>query len=185
MRVYLSGFMGSGKTTVGPRVAARLGQPFLDLDRLIQVHAGRSIPQIFEADGEGHFRDLEWKALRRTNETEDLVVALGGGAVVDEANRRFAKENGLLVYLQVDAETVLERVGDEGHHRPLLEDRQGEPLPKPAMADRIQNLLDERAPAYADSHVTVDARQPVAAVVQAVVDAVHAAEAGSPTPGTE
>ena len=79
MRVYLTGFMASGKSTVGPRAAARLGRPFLDLDRLIAAHAGRSIPTIFAEEGEEQFRALETKMLHRTTETEDLVVALGGG----------------------------------------------------------------------------------------------------------
>ncbi|HKL87422.1 MAG TPA: shikimate kinase, partial [Salinibacter sp.] len=103
MRIYLTGFMASGKSTVGPKVAARLGCTFLDLDRLIAVHDGRSIPEIFAQDGEGRFRELETAALRKTVDTDNLVVALGGGALVDEENRAFAKEHGRVVYLEVDA----------------------------------------------------------------------------------
>lgn len=181
MRVYLSGFMGSGKTTVGPRLAARLGQPFLDLDRLIQVHEGRSIAEIFEEDGEDAFRELESAALRRTSETEDLVVALGGGAVVSDENRQFVKENGLLVYLEVDAETVLERVGDEAEERPLLQDESGTPLDRTQMQTRIEQMLDTRESSYADAHVTVDATQSVSAIVRAIADRVES-EGGSATP---
>lgn len=173
MRVYLNGFMGSGKSTVGPKVAARLGVPFLDLDRLIRAHDGRPIPDIFAEEGEDRFRELEEKALRSTAETTDLVVALGGGALVDDDNREFAKENGHVVYMSVGPETILERVGDEADQRPLLQDDGGTPLPKSDMQDRIQELLDERKDAYTDADVTVDATADVEAVVDAITAVVR------------
>jgi shikimate kinase len=168
MRIYLSGFMASGKSTVGPRVAARLGHTFIDLDRLIRAHDGRPIPEIFDEDGEARFRELETSALHRTAETDDLVVALGGGALVDDANRAFAKEHGRIVYLAVDPETILDRVADEAEHRPLLQDDDGTPLSRDAMHTRIRQLLDDRRPTYEDAHATVDATRPVDAVVDAV-----------------
>ena len=125
MRVYLTGFMASGKSTVGPRVAARLGQPFLDLDRLITTHEGRSIPSVFAEDGEDYFRTLETEMLSRTIETDDPVVAVGGGALVDDDNRAFAKEHGLVVYLKVPVDTILERVAGDDTRRPLLEEEIG------------------------------------------------------------
>lgn len=168
MRIYLTGFMASGKSTVGPRVAARLGLTFLDLDRLITAQDGRSIPDIFAEDGEAQFRALEREALHRTAETDDQVVALGGGALVDADNRAFAKEHGRVVYLRVDAETVLERVGGEADQRPLLQGEEGAPLSPPEMRARIEQMLDDREPTYRDAHATVDATQPVDEVVEAV-----------------
>lgn len=173
MRVYLNGFMGSGKSTVGPKVAARLGIPFLDLDRLIRAHDGRPIPKIFAEDGEGRFRELERKALRSTAETTHLVVALGGGALVDDDNRAFAKENGHVVYMRVDSDTILERVGDEADQRPLLQNDGGTPLPESKMRDRIQELLEERKVAYTDADATVDATADVGAVVEAITTIVQ------------
>lgn len=173
MRIYLTGFMASGKSTVGPRVAARLGQPFLDLDRLIAAHAERSIPELFAEDGEETFRDLETAALHETVETEDLVVALGGGALVDDDNRAFAKTHGRVVYLEVDAETILERIGDRADDRPLLQDETGTPLPENKMRERIDRMLAEREPAYADAHVSVDATPPPDEVVDAVTATVR------------
>ena len=170
MRIYLNGFMASGKSTVGPRVAARLGTSFLDLDRLIAVHDGRSIPTIFAEDGEERFRELETAALCRTADTDDLVVALGGGALVDDDNRAFAREHGHVVYLEVDPETVLDRVGDEADQRPLLQDEAGTPLSGAAMKSRVEGMLAEREAAYTDAHATVDAT----AAVDEVVDAVTA-----------
>lgn len=173
MRVYLNGFMGSGKSTVGPKVAARLGVPFLDLDRLIRAHDGRPIPDIFAEEGEGRFRELEEKALRSTVETTDLVVALGGGALVDDDNRAFARENGHVVYMRVGPETILERIGDEADQRPLLQDDGGTPLSQSQMKDRIQELLAERATAYTDADATVDATAEVGAVVDAITKLVR------------
>lgn len=176
MRVYLTGFMGSGKSTVGPRAAARLGQPFLDLDRLIRAHEGRSIPAIFAEDGEETFRTLERKALRRTADTDDLVVALGGGALLADENRAFAKEHGRVLYLKVDPETVLERVGNEADRRPLLKNEDGEPLPREKMEARIEQMMAERESSYAAAHATIDATRSVSDVVDAVVDEIWDAE---------
>jgi len=165
MRIYLTGFMASGKSTVGPKAAARLGQPFLDLDRLITAHDGRSIPTIFAEDGEGHFRDLETRMLHRTTETADLVVALGGGALVDDDNRAFAKEHGRVVYLEVPVDTILDRVGDDDTRRPLLEDESDTRLPREQQRARIEEMLAARRPTYEAAHHTLNADRPVEAVV--------------------
>lgn len=173
MRIYLNGFMASGKSSVGPRVAARLGLTFIDLDRLIRAHDGRSIPEIFAEDGEEGFRTLERAALRRTADPDDLLVALGGGALVADDNRSFAKEHGRIVYLEVDAETILERVGDEADQRPLLQDETGTPLSRDRMRERIERMLTDRAAAYRDAHATVDARPPLDMVVDRVTATVR------------
>ena len=170
MRVYLTGFMASGKSTVGPEAAARLGQPFLDLDRLITAHAGRSIPTLFaQEDGEARFRELERDLLRRTATTDDLVVALGGGALVDDANRAFAKEHGLVLYLEAPVDTLLDRVADDDTRRPLLEDETGTRLPRGEQRTRIEEMLNERRPTYEAAHQTLDADRPVEAVVTDLV----------------
>ena len=176
MRIYLNGFMASGKSTVGPKVAARLGYTFLDLDRLIAVHDGRSIPDIFAEAGEERFRELETAALQKTIETDNLVVALGGGALVDDENRAFAKEHGRVVYLEVDPDTVLDRVGDEADQRPLLQDEGGTPLSGAAMKSRVEGMLAEREAAYTDAHATVDATAPVTEVVEEVTATVQEKE---------
>lgn len=173
MRIYLTGFMASGKSTVGPRVADRLGHRYVDLDRFITAHDGRSIPEIFEEDGEEHFRILETEALHRTTDKEDLVVALGGGALVDDANRAFAKKHGYVVYLQVDTQTILSRVGDEADERPLLQDETGHPLSRNEMRQRIDQMLSDRESSYTDAHATVDATRPVPDVVDAVMTTIQ------------
>jgi shikimate kinase len=169
MRIYLTGFMASGKSTVGPKAAARLGQSFLDLDRLIMAHDGRSIPAIFAEDGEEHLRALETQMLHRTTDTENLVVALGGGALVDDDNRAFAKEHGRVVYLEVPVETILERVTDDDTRRPLLEDESGTRLPREQQRTRIEEMLAERRASYQAAHHTLNADRPVEAVVTDLV----------------
>ncbi|MFB6274291.1 MAG: shikimate kinase [Salinibacter sp.] len=173
MRVYLTGFMASGKSTVGPKAAARLGQPFLDLDRLITAHDGRSIPSIFAEDGEAHFRALETEMLHRTTETDAPVVALGGGALVDDDNRAFAKEHGLVLYLDVPVDTIRARVADDDTRRPLLEDDTGTRLPPEQQRHRIEQLLNERQASYEAAHHTLDADRPVTAVVADLVQIVR------------
>ena len=165
MRVYLTGFMASGKSTVGPKAAARLGQPFLDLDRLITAHEGRSIPAIFAEDGEQRFRALETEMLHRTTETEDLVVALGGGALVDDDNRAFATEHGLVVYLKVPVDTILERVASDDTRRPLLEDNTGTRLPREQQRIRIEEMLEARRPSYEAAQRILNADRSVENVV--------------------
>ena len=179
MRVYLTGFMASGKSTVGPKAAARLGQPFLDLDRLITAHDGRSIPTIFAEDGEEHFRALEADLLRRTAETDDLVVALGGGALVDDENRAFAEEHGRVIYLEVPVDTLLERVADDGTRRPLLEDDTGTRLSRTDQRTQIEEMLDARRPTYERAHHTIDADRPVEAVVERIVEVVSSQDSSS------
>jgi shikimate kinase len=178
MRVYLSGFMASGKSTVGPKAAARLGQPFLDLDRLIAAHDGRSISTIFAEDGEVHFRTLETTMLRRTTEPDDLVVALGGGALVSDDNRAFAKNHGLVCYLEATVDTLLERIAGDETQRPLLADDTGTQLPREQQRRRIEEMLDARRASYEAAHHTLDADQPVEAVVTDLVQLV--ADCSSP-----
>ena len=172
MRVYLTGFMASGKSTVGPRAAARLGQPFLDLDRLITAHEGRSIPTVFAEDGEDYFRTLETEMLSRTTETDDPVVAVGGGALVDDDNRAFAKAHGLVVYLKVPVDTILERVAGDDTRRPLLEEDTGTRLSHDEQRNRIEELLDERRASYEAAHHTLSADRPVEEVVTDLVQLV-------------
>lgn len=173
MRVYLSGFMASGKSTIGPRVAGRLGATFWDLDEMICEHEGRSVATIFSEDGEETFRALESMFLRRTTEVDPLVVALGGGALINDENRAFAAEHGLIVYLNVSADVVLDRVGGEAEERPLLQDDDGRPLSEQEMKLRIEKMMAERRPDYAEADVTVDACGSIPEVTDAVVTAVQ------------
>ena len=98
-RIFLVGFMGSGKSTVGPLVAAKLGWDFIDLDRQIEREQGRPIREIFEHQGEPEFRRIEMNHLRSLKDRAACVVALGGGTFVQEANRPIVTELGVSVFL--------------------------------------------------------------------------------------
>ncbi len=138
--IILTGFMGTGKSSIGREVAARTGRPFVDLDDVIAQRAGKSIPDIFAQDGEPAFRALEAAVCAEMAAPAGLVIATGGGAVLDPANREALAAGGILICLEAAPETILRRVG-RGAERPMLAG--GDPLA------RICELLAERAGAYA------------------------------------
>ncbi len=131
--------MGTGKTSVGMRVARSLGFRFVDTDKLIVKRAGKSIPKIFEESGEDHFRGLETEVLRECAEREGQVVSTGGGAVVREGNRPILRAAGYVVWLRTSPEIIHERV-KRNRNRPLL--RTPDPL------GTIRELLAAREPLY-------------------------------------
>ena len=147
MMVTLTGFMGSGKTTVGKVLADFLGCPFLDLDDLVVKKAGKSITDIFAQDGEAAFRLLEAQVLRKTVEkyTENTaVLALGGGAVLAPASAALLRDKTVCIYLRATLDTLLQRLDGETAGRPLADD---------ALASR----LAEREPIYEETaHVIID-----------------------------
>ena len=170
-RVYLTGFMASGKSTVGPLVADRLGYRFIDLDWLVEARTGRTVPALFASGGEAAFRAAEAEALAETTRAEGVVVATGGGALVDPANLRTAQAAGPVVWLRASAAATLARLGD-GSGRPLLEDRAGRPLRGDDLAFRVRRLLADREPTYAQADLVVDADGRPAPVARAVAEAV-------------
>src|SRR4026207_369314 len=113
-RIYLVGFMGSGKTTAGGLLARKLGWSFIDLDHEIERGEGRSISDIFRVSGEPHFRRLEREYLERLSHTSRGVIALGGGTFIDPDNRKLAEDTGLTVWLKVSFDKLVHRVKMEG-----------------------------------------------------------------------
>ncbi len=148
-RVVLTGFMATGKTEVGRRLAARLGCPFVDTDAIIEDGERRSVADIFAADGEAHFRRLERAAVERACGVADAVVATGGGTLVDPESRRRLAAAGPIVCLTAAPEEIARRIGDAAN-RPLLAGANGDRLA------RIRALLAERAPVYASAAHRVD-----------------------------
>jgi shikimate kinase len=168
--VFLIGFMGAGKSTVGSLVAERLSRPYIDLDVAIEEAAGRSVRELFEDLGESAFRELESAALARLQDAEPAVVACGGGIVVRDENRSALKRLGYVVYLKVSAGETLARVGADGT-RPLLSG--------PGGVLAATRLLEAREALYAAvADVSVDTvGQSAAEVAVDVVAAVRGAGA--------
>ncbi len=171
-RVYLTGFMGSGKSTSGPLVADRLGYRFLDLDDEVERAAGVSISELFARRGEPVFRALETAVLCEAAEQEHVVVATGGGALATEGNLLTAETSGVIVFLKLSAEALARRLRDaEG--KPLLLDEDGQPYSDAALLDRINEILRKRERYYSHADVTVEAEdltpdQVADAIVQAL-----------------
>jgi shikimate kinase len=162
--LVLVGMMGSGKTTVGRLVAARLGRPFVDSDEVIQARTGRTVREIFADDGETAFRALETEALDDALAAPGpAVIAAAGGTVLAASNRRRLRD-GEVVWLDADPELLVERVTTDGH-RPLLDDDPGTTLVRLAVERRA--LYEE----VADHVVHIGGRTPdeVADEILAVV----------------
>jgi shikimate kinase len=148
--IVLTGFMGTGKSTAGRVLAGGLGLKFLDLDSIIEKEAGLEVKEIFSALGEAHFRNLESELIGKLTRGElgtGLVVATGGGAVVDKANRAALKSWGVLICLMASVDEIIKRVG-RNDDRPLLSETE--------LKETVERLLREREGAYADCDLTVD-----------------------------
>ena len=154
--IILIGFMGTGKTTVGLKLAHNLARTFLDTDDLIEELAGKSIPSIFAEEGEEHFRFLETRSLEGLDKYSrgELVLSTGGGAVLREENVHLLSQRGVMVLLTASVEEIYKRASHTD--RPLLQDEE----PR----RRIEKMLGEREPVYrqaAQFSVNTDEKGPL------------------------
>lgn len=136
--------MASGKTTIGRALAQELGWPFIDIDSEIEAREGRAIAQIF-LDGETRFREVETEVIRQFANRSAAVIALGGGAFVQPANRELIESNGVTIWLDCPLETIRKRLGDDST-RPLAANR-----------NSLERLFAERRSFYARANYRVDA----------------------------
>jgi shikimate kinase len=143
--IYLTGFMGAGKTTLGRILANQLQIPVKDSDEEIVRIAGKTIRTIFENEGEAYFRDLETKVLQSLP-THNIIVTTGGGVVLKAENREWMKTNGILVYLHCDFEVLWKRLKND-QSRPLLLNQE---------KNQIEELYFMRQSYYQDHHIKVD-----------------------------
>jgi shikimate kinase len=146
--IYLTGFMGSGKSTTGRVLASRLGYLFVDLDEEIVKRADRSISEIFEHEGEPVFRSMESDIIREYAGRVG-VFALGGGAILAEANRELLLSTGTMVYLRATPGTLVSRLAKEAAHRPLLS-------PGKELEITVVETLNRRKQYYETAHLIVD-----------------------------
>lgn len=163
--IVLCGFMGCGKSTVGRRLAAQLDMQFIDMDTYIEEQEGRTISDIFAKDGEAAFRAIEHDACVTLGQTAGLVIATGGGAVLRDDNVDALSANGVIIFLDVNEASVLERLKNDTT-RPLLQ--------RPDKEQAVHELMSKRAPLYARaSHLTVDANGDAETVCEAVRNALR------------
>ncbi len=168
--IVLVGMMGSGKSTVGSRLAQRLGLPFVDADHEIEVAAGMSIPDIFASRGEVEFRSGEQRVIARLLTQGPQVLATGGGAYMNAETRRRIGEHGISVWLKAEPETLMKRVRKRSN-RPLLQTADPD--------GTLRRLLAEREPTYALAEITVaSGEEPHDFVVEGVRKAVLALLSG-------
>jgi 3-dehydroquinate synthase len=163
--IVLVGMMGAGKSTIGRRLAARLGLPFLDADVEIEAAAGMSIPDIFESRGEPDFRDGEVRVIARLLDSGPAVVATGGGALMRKETRDRVRAKAVSIWLKADAEVIMRRVKRRSD-RPLLRTDDPEAT--------VGRLIGEREPVYRQADLTISSRDvPHEKIVDECVDALH------------
>jgi shikimate kinase len=154
--IYLAGFMGAGKSTVGPILANTLGWDFYDLDKVIEKKAGKKIKEIFEKEGEPYFRMLESETLRELSKGEKLIVSLGGGTMISEANLKLLRETGKIVYLKVSPESLYKRLRFK-RDRPALTGSLPDNPSKEELMTKINDLMEARKPFYEKADIIIEA----------------------------
>jgi shikimate kinase len=164
--IFLVGLRGSGKSTVGRELAAKLGKTFVDMDDVVEAKAGASIAEIVVESGWPRFRELEREALQEIAATSGQVVATGGGVILDEANRATLKDRGKVFYLMADVGLLASRIMNDPKQaqRPSLTEADG-------VEEELARTLTEREPLYMQTlDFIVPAEQPLAEIVDSIVE---------------
>jgi shikimate kinase len=150
MKLYLIGFMGSGKTTLGKRLALKLGYQFIDIDKIIENDIKMSIAEYFKLHGEEAFRAKETAIIKTMQVPENAVIATGGGAPCFHDNLEWMNKHGLTVYLSLSPKALAERLRNATEQRPILKNLKGE-----ALEEFIAEKLKERNPFYTKAQLTI------------------------------
>ena len=153
-RLFLSGFMGTGKSTIGRELARELELSFADLDTMIEEEAGKPIPDIFEQQGEEAFRRLEKEMLLRAIREYEGVLSLGGGALHNQHVVDHLKINGLLIFIETPFSVILDRILQHDN-RPLLLDEDGKMKDREVLEDELKQLYEQRLPLYRQAEITL------------------------------
>jgi len=150
-RVYLIGYMGSGKSTMGRWIAGAMNWNFIDLDHYIENKYHKTIPQIFEEDGEAHFRKIESICLKEVSDIENIIIGAGGGTPCFFDNMELMNQTGLSIYLHLTPQVVFDRLMTSKNKRPLIEGKSGEEL-----LQFISEKLEERELYYNKAQVIAE-----------------------------
>jgi shikimate kinase len=171
--IFLTGFMGSGKSTIGPILANTLGFDYLDVDKHIEQKAKKLVSEIFNSEGEQAFRAQERNALLELTELNHCVISLGGGTIANEENCQLVLQKGILIYLKLSPEEIIQRVQYRSD-RPMLKDEHGNPLALPELKNRVLDLMARREQFYARADVVITAdNMRVGATVDEIMKNIH------------
>lgn len=151
MKIFLVGFMGCGKTTLGRKLASRLSISFLDLDKVFEDVTGKTVPLYFKEYGEDSFRKAEKDVLQNTDFPDDVVIATGGGAPCYFDNMDWMNANGFTVYISLPPAALAKRLETADEERPVLKDHKGT-----ALVAFIEEKLKEREPFYKQAHLIAE-----------------------------
>jgi len=153
--IYLTGFMASGKSTIGPILANTIGWNFFDIDKVIENEVKKSIRKIFADEGEKYFREIETKTLNRLSLLENYIISLGGGTIVSDNNLEIIKSSGYLIYLESSPEETYKRLRYKRDRPALLFDGDEEPT-KSEFIQKINFLLEKRIGYYNQADLTIN-----------------------------
>jgi len=168
MKIFLVGFMGGGKSTLGKKLSELMNISFIDLDSKIEEGERKPVSEIFKSRGEEYFRNLEVEALRKTARIRHAVIATGGGAPCFHDNMEWMNENGITVYLQAEPGELYHRLLKERETRPLLAH-----LGDVALFDFIMSSLAHREPYYAEATIKLPIKTATATAIMSRIKAVE------------
>jgi shikimate kinase len=173
-KIYLTGFMGSGKSTIGPILANTLGWIFFDLDIIIEQKEGKKISRIFEENGEEYFRNLETEILKDLAARENVIVALGGGTITNQDNIDFLKKIGMIIYIKISAESAYKRLRFK-RDRPILSRNGTVNLSKTEFIGKIAQLLSARNRYYEQADIIIETDNlPIGVTIDKIAKAIKA-----------
>ncbi len=165
MKIFLIGFMGCGKTTLGTKLAAKLTYEFIDLDKVIEARARTTIAGYFEKFGELKFREFERDTLQRFNYPENIIIATGGGAPCFFDNMEWMNKNGKTIYLSLPPKALASRLKNAKEKRPLIKD-----LDEDGLIRFITTKLEEREPFYKKAQLIIDG---IGLTAEKIVEVLH------------
>jgi shikimate kinase len=165
--IYLTGFMGSGKTTIGRALSEKLGIPVIDTDEMIEKKAGKTIPAIFADEGEERFRKYEQEILKQLP-TNDVIITTGGGMVISKENLSWMKKHGNVIFLSCSLDIIFQRLQSDTN-RPLFSQNK----------EKMKELYEKRLPYYLEAAFTIDTSQKsVEEIVEDIVRMIKKQEGG-------
>ncbi|MHB1688607.1 MAG: shikimate kinase [Ignavibacteriaceae bacterium] len=153
--IYLTGFMGAGKSTVGPILANTLGWDFYDLDRVIEAKLEKKITDIFKEEGEKYFRQVEQETFKELSSGKNIIISLGGGTIANQVNIDYFKNHGKIIYLKISSEEAYKRLKFK-KDRPILTNDGTVNLSKKKFIDRLNKLLNSRKHFYEQADLTIE-----------------------------